>query len=417
MPQVLKRTQRRELTLTRSFANAVKSKISSPFTRSPKHERRPSINSVHNWHAHQHDRDIQLSMRARPYPAYTKLHFIHLLPAEILAQVFISGSEDTPLFPLTVSHVCSSWRAVALRTPSLWRRITVLQSEELRRLWIYRAKACSLDVQLIPHLPPIIGHFHQPLDYHLVQWCMHSVARFVPQWRSLDIVFPTYAPYLWNAALSGCCGGSSKVCAPLLEELRLVYPSNDDTKEFCLFNGYSPRLRRTTIEGIRLAWLPSLFQNLTHLDYTHHGFTSGPAAVHEVLCMLQTSCRLVELRLAFPSKAVNTQRLQVQPSQRLSLVFLRKLCFSAHGGSVAPELIHLVNCISTPSLHTLRLSDPSCRPAPFSAIRIFFATFEWPRTLRVMRIEHGWYDYNLASQVLQRLPRLRQEIALSHPRR
>ncbi|KAJ6497210.1 hypothetical protein C8R47DRAFT_1212747 [Mycena vitilis] len=47
--------------------------------------------------------------------AYTHAH-IHVIPAELLSEIFLSFSES----PLLLLQICSAWRAVALETPSLW---------------------------------------------------------------------------------------------------------------------------------------------------------------------------------------------------------------------------------------------------------------------------------------------------------
>ena len=73
-----------------------------------------------------------------------------------------------------------------------------------------------------------------------------------------------FQPYLWKAALANCASP-----AIVLQGVSLVYRLNYDPQEFLLFSGFTPRLRRVTIDGIRLAWLPSLFANLTFLYYTH----------------------------------------------------------------------------------------------------------------------------------------------------
>ncbi|KAJ7658373.1 hypothetical protein DFH06DRAFT_1131363 [Mycena polygramma] len=47
--------------------------------------------------------------------AYTHAH-IHVIPAELLSEIFLSFSES----PLLLLQICSAWRAVALQTPPLW---------------------------------------------------------------------------------------------------------------------------------------------------------------------------------------------------------------------------------------------------------------------------------------------------------
>ncbi|OBZ68890.1 hypothetical protein A0H81_11028 [Grifola frondosa] len=201
--------------------------------------------------------------------------------------------------------------------------------------------------------------------YNLAQVCMHFAAPHIHRWRSLEIKFTHCTPFLWNAALSGCCGRTGAVEAPSLRELSLVYPDNDDTKEFTLFNGHAPRLRRATLHGIRLAWLPSLFQNLTFLDYTHHGFTHGHAAASEVLYMLLEP---YASRASASSRLASTGRTSRRPSFTSSRTSRSRARFSA-----PPR--------QRPDVRR-RLSAPSTRPQGTPA----------PTPLAHLHLAHAWLE-------------------------
>ncbi|KAJ3490443.1 hypothetical protein NLI96_g1425 [Meripilus lineatus] len=269
------------------------------------------------------------------------------------------------------------------------------------------------------------------LDAQSVQYLMHSVAPSLAQWRDLTIDFEHYAPYLWNAALSACCGYSPSVHAPHLQSLTLLYPHNDDSKEFTLFGGYAPRLDRVTLHGIRLTWLPSLFGNLTFLDYTHHGFTRGYNAASELLAMVQISSHLQELRVSFPAR----QAAQDHPSPFASpipkdasylLADLHTLELRIDGtGEISSALIHFISHISTPALRTLRLLSPSPsshghRPISTSlprsqdlSSRLQQLIKAFPRlfTVTSLEIEHIWLsDPRFAFSIIYLTPRLKHLI-------
>ncbi|TDL18044.1 hypothetical protein BD410DRAFT_513226 [Rickenella mellea] len=73
---------------------------------------------------------------------------LNRLPDEILAKVFEMGhnlSEDYD-FSLTVSHVCHRFRAVALKTPSLWTRLYTNVAPPLTSAFISRAGRVNVDV-------------------------------------------------------------------------------------------------------------------------------------------------------------------------------------------------------------------------------------------------------------------------------
>jgi len=341
----------------------------------------------------------------------SQTHFINRLPVEILALIFLSGSEDDIFFPITVSHVCRTWRHIALRTPALWRRITLSPKERMWKERIRRARACSLDVQLLPVKSRSRRDEpeHPELDPYSIQWHMHIVLPYINRWRSLEIVFPESGPYLWKAALARVCSRSGAQ-APLLEDLKLVYKANDDPEVFTLFSGIAPNLRSATLNGIRLNWLPSLFANLTFLDYTHHGFTAGHRAVEDVIQMLRVSSELVHLRLGFPRKAVShSSPSQQEPSSKH--VVLRKLKFlqlRVEGKDIPFELARLATLIVTPSLTSLHLVDNSRSYNSFASLKSFFYIYALPPSLCSVKIEHGWYDPRMVTPIVQSHLKVRQ---------
>lgn len=222
-----------------------------------------------------------------------------------------------------------------------------------------------------------------------MQWYMHLVSPHIPRWRSFTVRFDQYAPFLWNAALSSCCGTITSVQARSLEELTLVYPKNDDTKEFTLFGGVAPRLTTLTVAGLRLDWMPSLFQNLTFLDYTHHGFTRGYEAVTEILYMLDTSNRLQELRIAFPHQPRRDE--YPYPVPNVTLPLLRRLYIRVRN-EIPVELPILLSCLNTPALRSLHLRDASRSKHPFTNLKPFSRSLRRPQGLEVLDLEYGWWE-------------------------
>lgn len=345
----------------------------------------------------------------RDHDRIPHLHFIHRLPVEILALVFRAGEEDDLFFPITVSHVCRAWRHIALRTPTLWRRIVLSPRENMWKERIRRARACSLDVQLMPSKSRSRGEpKHADLDAYSIQWHMHMVLPYMKRWRSLEIVFPEFAPYLWKAALSRCCSRSGAE-VPVLEDLRLVYKSNEDPEAFTLFSGYAPKLRSATLNGIQLNWLPSLFAGLTYLDYTHHGFTAGHQAVHDVAQMLRVSSGLVDLRLTFPRKtAVCLPCRQDSARTQVALPRLKTLQLRVEGKDIPFELARIAALLVTPALQSLRLVDQGRSYQSFASLKSFFYIYALPPSLCTVRIEHGWYDPRMITPIAQSHSRVRQ---------
>ncbi|KAI0820431.1 hypothetical protein BC628DRAFT_857661 [Trametes gibbosa] len=403
-PSPFKRSRQHEpAAFPRSILDAVKAfyAVEREPQYKPKHrdDRKPTAHSSRKLHP-QHGSPARAPARCT--------HRIMQLPNEVLAHIFVLGAEEDAMFPVIVSHVCRAWRYIALHTPALWRRIT--PNGGSLTMWsqrIPRAKACTLDIQLAP-----LAAMSHLAYYNYVQLCMHVVLPYIHRWRSLEVRFVGYAPFLWNAALSGCCGHSSAIEAPALRDLTLVYPENDDTKEYTLFNGYAPRLRRATIQGIRLAWSPSLFQNLTYLDYTHHGFTRGAQAASEVLYMLQVSAALEELRLSFPWRGDVASRyaLSASFSRTVHLQRLRKLALHIDGPDVPPALTYTLPHLSLPVLRSLYLiSHPAPRHASyadmaFPHLRNVLKALPRLPALGLVHVAHGWLDERFLASLLTLLP-------------
>jgi hypothetical protein len=311
------------------------------------------------------------------------------------------------MFPIAVSGVCRFWHKLARCTPTIWRRITLGPPGNMWRERIRRAKSCSLDIQLRPWNDfKAVSSRPCFLTAEIVQWYMHLVTPFIHRWRSLDITFVNRAPYIWNAALSGCCGIDPLVHAPLIEMVSLVHRGNDDTKQFTLFGGVAPHLRSVKLDGLRLTWLPSLFANLTSLDYTHHAFSRGKLAVSQILSMLEISNQLVRLSVLFPSTGSLpwTSNLADFP-RKVVLSRLTDLELRVDGGDIPVEIFHMIAHLSTPSLSSLRLLDFGRSPFPFPRLYKFFDA-GLPASLRSLHMEDGWFDRHFVPTLLHTLRRL-----------
>ncbi|EIW51538.1 uncharacterized protein TRAVEDRAFT_54474 [Trametes versicolor FP-101664 SS1] len=408
-PHPFKRSRQQEpAAFPRSILDAVKAFYATErrepqYKPKPRDDRKSAAHSSRHPHPPPHH-----APPARTRAPARRAHRITQLPNEVLAHIFVLGAEEDAMFPVAVSHVCRAWRYIALHTPALWRRIT-LDAGSLA-MWgqrIPRAKAVPLDVQLAP-----LAALSHLAYYNHVQLCMHVVLPYIHRWRSLEVRFGGYAPFLWNAALGGCCGHSAAIEAPALRDLTLVYPENDDTKEYMLFNGYAPRLRRATIQGIRLAWSPSLFQNLTYLDYTHHGFTRGAQAASEVLYMLQVSATLEELRLSFPWRGDLASRyaLSASFSRTVHLPRLRKLALHVDGPDIPPALTYTLPHLSLPVLRSLYLiSHPAPKSVPYTDVsfphlRTVLKALPRLPALSLLHVAHGWLEERFLASLLTLLP-------------
>ncbi|KAG2065323.1 hypothetical protein BDR04DRAFT_1108702 [Suillus decipiens] len=426
MPSILRRSRRRELTLTKSFTSAIQEKV-HPLRRFPE---LTSCSSLIVDHTDFHPSSLSPSIVKSPNFARPSLTFslyrsptsdlqhhpIHTLPPELLILIFELGSFDDALFLITISHVCHPWRMLAIHTHTLWRRLSF--SSHGLRLWkerIARARGCSLDVTIT------LSQHHFP-DIDTLALQLHLIVPHMSRARSFELRFSSYLPFLWNTALGPICcqeqrdnhmgkdAFASSVHALQLEKLTLCFPENDDTKEFTLFAGVAPRLHSVTLDGIRLTWLPELYGRLTHLDYTHHGFTTGPSAVDEVLGMVRVSCALRELRICFRKGVLDREVLYLPrndvPAGQTHLLQLERLVLTVNESDIdiPSELTSLLSCLSMPNLRELHLLDLRFKranryrrkPAPFLGLRGTLSVFQVaiPSSIKVLAMAGRWADHS-----------------------
>ncbi|KAL5501648.1 hypothetical protein ACEPAH_8908 [Sanghuangporus vaninii] len=330
------------------------------------------------------------------------------LPAELLLRIFHLGVELCDEFPVVASQVCSHWRFLVLHSPRLWQVVRPDGRRNLCTKRIQRARGRPLHVEVA--LPPITKVEASALvDIHSRMACILPAIR---QWRSLSMRFDAYAPFLLNSALSGLCTGRPRLasCVPELESLALVYPANDDTKEFHLFGGNAPKLRHVTLHGVRLRWSPSLFENLVYFDYTHHGFSAGHGTVREVLAMLSVSKNLRTLHISLPDShdADYFDEWLADAYASVELCLLQKLTVRiAVGCNPAKELNKLFSKLVMPSLSVLQLDAPEDYTT-FSrkAVKSVLLPFLGHPTIERLVVDKAWNHRRCIDAFARSLPNL-----------
>ena len=332
------------------------------------------------------------------------------LPAELLLRIFHLGAKICCELPVIVSQVCSHWRFLALHSPRLWQVVCPDGRRNLCMKRIQRSRGRPLHVK-ISLAPDSIIEASALVDVHSRMAC---VLPTIQRWRSLSLQIDVYSPFLLNSALSGLCTVSPRLasCVPELVSLSLVYPANDDTKEFHLFGGNAPKLRHVSLHGIRLRWSPSLFENLVSLDYSHHGFSAGHAAVREILAMLSVSKTIMSLCITLPEShdAEYFDEWLFETYASVELHWLRGLTIRAATRCNPPkELNKLFSKLLLPSLSVLKLDVSPGRHTAFSrkAVKsVLLPFFGHPRIER-LTLGKSWNHRRCIDAFVRSLPNLR----------
>ncbi|KAF7311239.1 F-box domain-containing protein [Mycena kentingensis (nom. inval.)] len=91
------------------------------------------------------------------------VHPISTIPEELLAEIFVQYLPPYPVCPplagdgspTKLSHICSSWRAIALSTPRLWRAIKLFEGValdhhiEILQLWLELSGVLPLSIVMV----------------------------------------------------------------------------------------------------------------------------------------------------------------------------------------------------------------------------------------------------------------------------
>lgn len=331
------------------------------------------------------------------------------IPTEILVRIFQLGAQLDSEFPIILSQVCADWRCIVLQCPFLWTRLRPDGRYTLFSTMIHRSGKLPVDINLV------LGREFRgsTLASDAAHMRLSAVVNGIGRWRSLSIRCDRYSPYFWNTALSILCAKptQSLTITPRLEALSLIFPYNDDSKEYLLFGNSSPKLQHVVLCGIRLKWTSLLFGNLVTLDYTHHGFSRGREAALEILSMLHVSrARLKHLTVMFPCKTDSAYYTDNWFAD-LPVVELRQLetlVLKANGFHAAQlELLAFLPHVRLPYLQRLVLTVSSASVVlARNAIRGVCRVFYGHRTLQIVKIDNVWWNEQYSPPLLHSLPNL-----------
>ncbi|KAA1477389.1 hypothetical protein DENSPDRAFT_933680 [Dentipellis sp. KUC8613] len=229
-----------------------------------------------------------------------------------------SGKENI-IFPLKVSQVCRSWRALAIATPTLWTVISLLGEHQgsdyfQQQQSLARSKNCSLTVFV---------------DLGYVQYDENESGIYT--YDTLDSSFPSLAHI---ARLLKPHVSRIQTFTVLADDNTIAYfflrrtGRQDMPKLKCLdvmvdtsngFNGFSmpqiqdsldllpqecaPALKSLSLSGVHLFWPSTLYTGLTSLTISHMDLGQRPSTheLGELLSSTAQSLEYLELRDADPS--------------------------------------------------------------------------------------------------------------------
>lgn len=191
---------------------------------------------------------------------------INKLPPEILGLIPTHFENQTPKDLITVTSVCSYWRATFLSTPSLWTRLDG-RGLEMTQAWVKRSRTLLLQLQVEGSSP----------NFYALNWLRlhHSRLEIVdlPDLKGCDLPFFTEGHFLRLLRPSPIL---RHICIEA-EDLDL-----DDLDTNMVLGGTFPSLEVLRLTGFPVSLVQFRAPNLCHLLLT------GSFGLKEILDLLES---------------------------------------------------------------------------------------------------------------------------------
>lgn len=314
----------------------------------------------------------------------------------MLAAIFVHLSKQEPDSPgrkvscfvqdlVSVSHVCRSWRQVAITAPELWTEIT-MANPEVVKAFLGRSGAVPLKVNL-----PLCSGVE--IDEALLEAVIPHTLRF----RQLSV---------FDCGGSGFNGSGSvrfKEPAPLLERLVIRHGMGD--RPALLFDNHTPRLRELVMFSHGF-WLKNQLWSLTSLHVTLSHTRRRPADFHPFFDMLRRCPALEEMFVSWGGWYVQLEspKLPTIPLHHLRKLLLHSFCigniksflhtFDLKANGIA---IHLSGVDSSPQgdgglsdIQSIFPNDNSGRPSLVSSTKLELIFHKRPRTMIMHSVGPGF---------------------------
>ena len=318
----------------------------------------------------------------------------HNLPSELLSYIFSIATDcceeryEAILTPITMSHVCSRWREVAISAGGLWTKFSLTfptYRGQLSRTmtWLSRSRTYPIDILL---------DFRDPLwDWdehsHVFHWQdMESIVRLflthVKRWHHFELLTDTWAPiftFLWYTR-----GVES---APLLRSISLsrcnayfaskgeIFQPVELKEPIPLFGGLTlNKLRDVSLSGVHVDWARSSLRDLTKLELRYLASDVIPSK-DEFIDILAGCSDLRHLsitgwgprfdKVPIPGSTSGNEDVPKESRRTIQPIQLRHLLSFSLGFVDVNYALKLLSLFSFPSIETLALEDVSFSLNPF----------------------------------------------------
>ena len=315
---------------------------------------------------------------------------IHNLSPDILSSIFLIAAHHfqdpfgSILLPITISHVSSRWREIAISTRGLWTSIIftfpICTSQLLRSMtWLSRSYPYPLDI-FLDFRDPSWGWEEDSHKFHLEHMApvLRLLLAHVKRWRHFELLTDTWAPifiFLWNTrhveAAPSLRSLSLSRCNAYFASKEAIFQPAHLQDPIPLFGGLAlDALCDVSLVGVHVDWAKSSLHNLTSLEFKYHASGVMPS-LDQFLDILSGCLELRHLSIIgwgpqFEKIGIegNTQEIsdpQVTATEleQRRIIQLRHLVEFSFGFVDVNYAVKVLSLFEFPSIQNLTLEDVS----------------------------------------------------------
>ncbi|KAJ7639719.1 hypothetical protein DFH06DRAFT_1217688, partial [Mycena polygramma] len=308
------------------------------------------------------------------------------LPPEILSEIFVHFLPVYPirppitglLSPTVLTHICRTWREIALSTPALWRAVlanlprprwgkTTVDERlraELRLLtaWLKRSGSCLLSIELQSELKPELVPYMQAIGAHCARW------------EHLKLLIPTL-DHLLNF-IPGPLSSLRSLTLGIWDESEFMPVKNPNVKNLA-----APLLHRVAIQRYYSVYAPVVpWSQLTVLIIDR-------LVLHQCPILLNRVLNLVECRLTIDEPDDDEDApIGIAMGPIVPLLHLQTLVLRAIFSWISVD--GLLNLLTLPALRKLQVTEEFLKPSPIATLDSLVSRSGCkPQTIRIVDAE------------------------------
>ena len=320
---------------------------------------------------------------------------VHSLPVELLTRIFVLGAGfDYPYsrspfllkpdqdyhpapcsnFQILVSHVCSHWRRIALRTSSLWTTLHFREPSHISRAQAYLNRCMTTGTHLLDILVDTVAQEdHLPgvtLCKDEIRDVFEVIIPHVRRWRAFHLKIRDNECKGQARHYLGSCGP-----APRLETLQLYHFEDYQTPQnlylatyrppVIVFDNSLPHLKNVSLIGVNLPWAKSPYlKNLHNLELALHSDNIRPP-YESWERMLRMSPDLQSLCLHYSGPRAGTGDPSLEWSSTEEVILMKDLQHLSLTDLDPDYLCNLMRRVSLPAVKKISLDLPEQDFTPF----------------------------------------------------